>query len=75
METGDFIIYYSNGFANAATEDGSKTYGEARIGEKIMELKDQPAMDIIHNLIESVYDFSNYSAISEDIILICIKKD
>ena len=75
MEPGDFILYYSNGFVNAATEDGSKTYGETRIGEKIMNLKDEPAMDIIHNLIESVYEFSNYAAISEDIILICIKKD
>ncbi len=75
MDPGDILLYYSNGFINAATEDGSKTYGEARIGEKIMQLKDEPAMDIIHNLIESVYDFSNYAAISEDVILICIKKD
>jgi serine phosphatase RsbU (regulator of sigma subunit) len=75
MTSGDILLYYSNGFCNATTEKGGIVYGESRIGEKIIELKDETAMDIIHGLIDSLYEFSNYSSNIEDIILICIKKE
>ena len=73
--SGDILLYYSNGISNATTENGALKFGESRIGEKIMELKNGTSMDIIHGLIDSLYDFSNYSSGTEDIILICIKKE
>jgi len=75
LDSGDILLYYSNGFCNATTENGTTIYGESRIGERIMELKNEPAMNIIHGLIDSLYEFSNYSSNIEDIILICIKKE
>jgi serine phosphatase RsbU (regulator of sigma subunit) len=73
LESGDSLIFYTRGVKNAASENG-QAYGEDRIIENVKYNLELPSRDVIHSLTETIYDFTNYSNPSADIILMCIRK-
>ncbi|MCP4135900.1 MAG: SpoIIE family protein phosphatase [bacterium] len=74
MEEGDSFLYYSNGILNACSEDGRTLYGESRLIESFVSNIASPSVELIHSLIEALYEFTDYSPVENDIILISIKK-
>jgi len=74
LEPGDSLLYFSNGVKNAASEDGKTVYGIESLKKIFLENMDSPSLDIVHSMTESIYEFTNYSPITEDIILLPIKK-
>ncbi len=73
LEPGDSLLFYTRGVKNAANEDG-QTYGENRIITNFKSNIDLSSRDMIHSLTETIYEFTNYSNPSADIILMCIRK-
>ncbi len=74
LEGGDALLFYSQGILSTTTEDGSMSYGEGRLIENFRENVHEDATGVVHSIIESVYELANYSPISEDIMLICMKR-
>lgn len=75
LESGDVLLFYSHGVVSVMTEDGSSSYGETRLIENFRGSIQDTSTEIVHSIIDSVYEFSNYSPISEDIMLICMKRE
>ncbi len=57
-----------------ATEDGRQIFGESRIHETLLNMKEDKSLDIVHDMVEAIYNFSNYSKLDDDIVLVCVKR-
>ncbi|PKL37427.1 MAG: hypothetical protein CVV44_13825 [Spirochaetae bacterium HGW-Spirochaetae-1] len=75
MEPGDILLYYSNGMINASNETGKEQYGESNLYASFMKQKESSSTDLVHTLIESLNDYTNYSPLEADVILIAIKRE
>lgn len=70
----DSFLYFSHGVKNATTPDGRNQYGEDKLlGEYSHILNDGSAI-ITSSLIDSLYTYTDYAPLEEDIILLSIKK-
>jgi len=74
LDPGDCLLFYSKGVINVSTEDGRSVYTEQRLIDKYMEYSDSSSMEMIHSVIDSLYEFSNYSGITDDILMVGLKK-
>jgi len=75
MEPGDILLYYSNGMINASNEAGKEQYGEGNLYASFMKQKESSSTDLVHTLIESLNDYTNYSPLEADVILIAVKRE
>ena len=74
MKKDDCLLLYTDGITEAFSEDGSTMYDEERLIDIYVENADKSALDIIYSILDSVYQFSNFSKQHDDITLVCIKK-
>jgi len=74
LEPGDIMLYYSNGAVNLSTDDGSMQYGEARLVEELLKIRDESSLEIVHGLSQSLFEFSNYKPNPEDILLVSLRR-
>ncbi len=74
LESGDMLLFYSNGVVSASSDDGKELFGEPRLYENFMKQKEEPSVEIVQNLLDELYTFTNYMPLEEDFILLCIKK-
>jgi serine phosphatase RsbU (regulator of sigma subunit) len=74
LDSGDAFLFYSNGVKSATSEDGRQLFGDSGILQSFKENSETSAMDTVHGMVQSIYEFTNYSKLEDDIILICIKK-
>lgn len=74
LDPNDALLYYSMGVEHAMSEDGKNEFGENRLMDAFRQNVDQPSLSISHAIVESIYEFTNYSHQQDDVIIICIKK-
>jgi len=73
LDPGDTLLYYSRGVTQARGE-GDEEYGLSRLKAKIFENAEGESLELVHAITESVYEFTDYNPVREDIILISMKK-
>ncbi len=73
IEKGDFIVIYTDGITEAMDEK-ENFYGEERLIEKVLSLKDRSAKEITQLLIEDVQKFSANAPYSDDKTIVTIKR-
>ncbi len=59
LEVGDVLLYFSSGTRSVTTEDGSQVIGEERLLQHFIKNIKNPSLDIVHNLTDVLYAFSN----------------
>lgn len=74
LEPGDALLYYTRGLARARKEGSDSEFGIERLKDAYRENTDSGSLDIVHSIIESVYEFTDYSEMEEDIILVSMKR-
>jgi len=74
LDIGDALFYYSMGVINATTEDGTKIFGEQNLIQELAENIESTSNELSLTLTEKIYDFTNYSQLDEDVMMIAIKR-
>jgi len=76
LQSGDSIFLYTDGITEAEGDspETDNMYGEEKLMQIFSENINLPANDIIHFIISSVYEFTDYGDQEDDITAICIKK-
>jgi serine phosphatase RsbU (regulator of sigma subunit) len=75
FRSGDSLLYYTPSIINAESEDGSATFGYSALCEKYVKNIESPAIEHVHLITQSVFEFSNYSPLKDDVILVKIRKN
>jgi serine phosphatase RsbU (regulator of sigma subunit) len=75
FHSGDSILYYTPSVINAESEDGKTTYGYSTLWDRYVKNIESPAVEHVHSITQSVFEFSNYSPLKEDVILVKIRKN
>ncbi len=77
MKSGDTMLLYTDGITesrNCNIDGGECFFGEEMLEEIFTEHMTSHPKDIIHMMISSVYEFTDYTEQEDDITAICIKK-
>jgi len=75
MDSGDIIFIYTDGITEAKFDDSDSMFGFDRLKDAIVESKDRLSSDIIHSVIGSVFEYTEYADQDDDMTAICIKRD
>lgn len=74
MSPGDSLLLYTDGLSESMRDDSDEEmYGEERLRDSFIEARELPSRDILHAVIGSVYEFTDYGEQKDDITAICIK--
>jgi hypothetical protein len=58
VRQGDKILFYTDGITEAFDHETEKNqYGESRLEQKLIEMKDLPPQLIVNNIFDSLYEF------------------
>jgi serine phosphatase RsbU (regulator of sigma subunit) len=74
MDSGDSLLYYSDGVLNAEAENGESVFGAHNLYDKYRSGIDLASTDHVHTIAQSVFEYINYGPIRDDILLVKIKK-
>ena len=74
MNSGDMLLLYTDGIIESMDPDLKKLYGDERLKNNIMAFSGEPVMDMLHSICGSMYEFTGYAPLEDDVTLICIKK-
>lgn len=74
LEPGDALLYYTRGIRNAKKENSETEYGIENLKNAYRENIDSESLDIVHSVIESLYEYTDYAQVKDDIILISVKR-
>jgi serine phosphatase RsbU (regulator of sigma subunit) len=74
MEQDDTLLYYSSGINNTTDETNMHVYGERNLFKCFAYHIDESPVSITHAIIENIYEFTNYSPLKNDIIIVCVRK-
>ena len=69
FRSGDSILYYTPSVINAESEDGKSTFGYSTLWDKYVKNIESPAIEHVHSITQSIFEFSNYSPLKEDVIM------
>lgn len=75
LEPGDALLYYTRGVRRAKAENSELEYGLDRLKEEMKSNIETGSLETVHSIIESVYEFTDYAELNEDIILISMKRN
>jgi serine phosphatase RsbU (regulator of sigma subunit) len=75
MEQGDTLLYYTRGVRKAKAENSGTEYGLEKLKAEVKENIESESLAIVHSIIESIYEFTDYAQLNEDIILISMKRN
>ncbi|MBN1533940.1 MAG: fused response regulator/phosphatase [Spirochaetes bacterium] len=77
LEPGDCLFLYTDGITEACADhdrENAEMFGIERLGDIVAENREYPSRDILHFVISSVYEFSDYQDQKDDITAVCIKR-
>jgi serine phosphatase RsbU (regulator of sigma subunit)/DNA-binding response OmpR family regulator len=76
LESGDSLLMYTDGLTEAADRKSSlfTMFGEERLLEAFKRAQGQPSRDILHSIVGSMYEFTQYCEQMDDITAICIRR-
>jgi len=75
MEQGDALLYYTRGVRKAKAENSDTEYGLEKLKAEMKSNIESGSLEIVHSIIESIYEFTDYAQLDEDIILIAMKRN
>ncbi len=75
LEPGDALLYYTRGVRKAKAENSDTEYGLDKMKEEMKANIEAGSLETVHSIIESVYEFTDYAQLNEDIILIAMKRN
>ena len=75
FRSGDSLLYYTPSVTSAESEDGSATFGYSALWDKYVKNIESPAVEHVHLITQSIFEFSNYAPLKEDVILVKIRKN
>jgi sigma-B regulation protein RsbU (phosphoserine phosphatase) len=74
MNSKDMLLLYTDGIIESMDIELRKLYGDERLKNNIMAFSGEPVMDMLHSICGSMYEFTGYAPLEDDVTLICIKK-
>lgn len=74
LEPGDAILYYSGGISKSKNESTGAEYGIEKLKAEFKNGIESGSLEAVHSIVESIYEFTDYGQLSDDIILIAMKK-
>jgi hypothetical protein len=74
MEAGDILLYYSRGVCDAVPENVEIVYGEARIGKDLISHAALSSKEMVHETIDSVFEYTGYAPVKKDLVLIAMRR-
>ena len=75
LEPGDALLYYTRGVKKAKAENSETEYGLEQLKAGMKDNMEKGSLEIVHSIIESIYEFTDYAQLKEDIILIAMKRN
>ncbi|HNX23272.1 MAG TPA: SpoIIE family protein phosphatase [Spirochaetota bacterium] len=75
LEPGDALLYYTRGVKKARPENSDTEYGLNKLKDEMKLNIESGSLEIVHSIIESIYEFTDYAQLNEDIILISMKRN
>lgn len=74
LHGGDMLFLYTDGLTESMNPDVKALYGEKRLKENILVWANENPVHLLHSICGSMYEFTGYSPLEDDVTLICIKK-
>ncbi len=75
FNTDDTIFVYTDGLIEAPNPERKELYGGERLKKQFKHaIRHSKPIDILHSVLGSVYSFMDYSAVDDDVTVICMKK-
>lgn len=72
---GDILFVYTDGLIEATKPDSNEMFRLERLKAEFMDSTDcERSIDIIHNVLGSVYSFTDYDVVEDDVTIICMTK-
>ncbi len=75
LESGDALLYYTRGVKTAKAENSETEYGLEKLKDQVKTGIETGSLETVHSIIESIYEFTDYAQLKEDIILISMKRN
>jgi serine phosphatase RsbU (regulator of sigma subunit) len=74
LKAGDCLLMYTDGITEAQSEEIPALYGEERLFSLFQEIHGRSSIDSVHSVVGSVYEYTGYASLNDDITAICLKK-
>lgn len=75
MNSGDVLFLYTDGFMEEYSSDYKNMYGLNGITSSLNKTEGMTSIETLHHCLGNFYEFNGYRPQSDDITLICIKKN
>lgn len=75
LERGDLLFLYTDGITETMHPHSKALYGEERLMESIQKFVGETPVELLHSVCGTMYEFSNYAQLQDDVTMICIKKN
>ncbi len=72
LEAGDVLVYYTDGLTEAQNAAGD-FYGEARLGETVLQVAGQPAPQVLEHIVNDVEKFCAGMPLLDDLTLVVVR--
>jgi len=74
LQSGDMLFLYTDGLTESMNPGMKTLYGEHRLKENILAYAHENPGEILHSICGSMYEFTGYAPLDDDVTLMCIKK-
>ncbi len=74
LDKGDMLLLYTDGLTESINLETRTIYGDARLKEHIIAFAHENPVELLHSLCGSMYEFTGYALLEDDVTLICIRK-
>jgi len=75
MKEGDVLFLYTDGLIEEHSSDYNNMYGLKNVIESLKKTEGMTSTEMVHHCLGDFYEFNGYRPQSDDITLICIKKN
>jgi sigma-B regulation protein RsbU (phosphoserine phosphatase) len=74
IKPGDVLFLYTDGIIDALAEDDEERYGAERLIDNFQKNVGNSSIEVLHDILNSYFSFTNFRGQIDDISLVCIKK-
>ncbi len=74
MKDGDCLFLYTDGVTEAPSQSG-EMFGEKRLYQLFQQNIEKNSIDLVHSILGTLYEYTGYTSMDDDITMICIKRN
>ncbi len=74
LDSGDMLFLYTDGLTESLNPALRTLYGDQRLKDNIVTFAQENPVELLHSICGSMYEFTGYAPLEDDVTLICIKK-